>query len=303
MKKGLISTEEISIEQMEHLFELADEIKQKKRINFLRNVVSVNIFFEPSTRTRLSFEGAIALAGGNYIEITEPSMSSKAKGESFEDMIRMVENYGHVIIIRHPEKGIAAKTLELAKIPVINAGDGINEHPTQALQDIYTLRESIGDINGIVLGVVGDLKYGRTVNSLIKAISKYTIFKIYFISSESLKISQELREYLISKNIVFIEVTSLEEVMARLDVLYVTRIQKERFANYEEYEKEKDRYCISMDLVKKYGNGHMKIMHPLPRNNELSTDLDSYENSIYFQEAENGVYIRQALIGYLTGKL
>jgi len=299
-QEDIISINDLDKNKIDYILSKAKQIKNEKDSNFLSGIVSANLFFEPSTRTRLSFESAIALAGGHFIEITDPKSSSIQKGESFNDTIKMVEGYAHVIIIRHPHSGTARFASEIANIPVINAGDGTNQHPTQALQDMFTLKEHFDPIQDLTIGILGDLKYGRAVNSFIMALIHYGIKKLYLISPKSLKISDHIL-LLNNHNIDYTEVEAIEDVASKLDVLYVTRIQKERFEDLSEYSKVKSSYSISLEFVNKLNNKNLKIMHPFPRVDELKSDLDSNPNSLYFQQAHNGIFLRQALIGLIAG--
>lgn len=294
----LLSINQLKKNEINSIVEKAIQLKalgEKNKRNKLDNLVVASLFFEPSTRTRLSFESAILLAGGHYIDMGDVNNTSLAKGEDFYDTIRMVEAYSHIIIIRHSESGAASKAADIANIPVINAGDGENEHPTQALQDIMTIYENCGDITTLSIGIIGDLKYGRAVHSFVYALIKLKVKKIVFIASNGLYIPEKIKKMLFLAKIPFEECDDLQVELSNLDLLYVTRIQKERFEK-NDY-KTTSFYEVSTDILKK--NPNIKIMHPFPRVDELSRKFDSYPNALYFQQAKNGVYIRQILLELL----
>lgn len=298
-KKDIISAMDFDRETIDYLFVEAEKIRQeldrKKILDYCRDKIMVTVFLEPSTRTRLSFQFAMIRLGGLVLDFGLEQAASIAKGESFEDTIRMVDGYKpDIIVLRHREPGSAQKAAEIAFAPVINAGDGWNEHPTQALLDLYTIWREFKRIDNITLGIMGDLKYGRTPSSLSYAISKYRNIKIYYIAPKELQIRGEVLEK-IDKLVDWRMVERIEEVIEELDVLYVTRLQKERFSNPSEYEKLKGSYTLTYSLLNKFRKIPI-IMHPLPRVDELSQDIDSIPQAKYFRQAENGVYIRAALI-------
>lgn len=302
--RDIISSLDFDRETLEHLFSEADKIREELRnrsiLDYCRGKIMITVFLEPSTRTRLSFQFAMIKLGGIVIDFGLEQVTSIAKGESFEDTIRMVDGYNpDIIVIRHREPGSASRAAEIAVKPVINAGDGWNEHPTQALLDLYTVKRELGRIDNTTIGIMGDLKYGRTPSSLSYALSKFKNVKIIYIAPRELQIRREVLEKI--DGLVEWEMAErVEEVMERLDVLYVTRLQKERFTNLSEYERLKGSYQISLNLLSKFKKIPI-IMHPLPRVDELSIDVDSLPQAKYFTQAENGVYVRAALIKEVLG--
>jgi len=297
--RDVISALDFDRKTMDYLFHEAEKIRQELEVkgilDYCRNKIMVTVFLEPSTRTRLSFQFAMTRLGGIVVDFGLEQAASIAKGESFEDTIRMVDGYKpNIIVLRHREPGSSRKAAEIASAPVINAGDGWNEHPTQALLDLYTIWREIKKIDGVTLGIMGDLKYGRTPSSLSYAISKYDDVKIYYIAPKELQIRREVLEK-IDRRVEWRMVERVEEVIEELDVLYVTRLQKERFSDPSEYERLKGSYNLTINLLKKFKKLPI-IMHPLPRVDELSPEVDSLPQAKYFTQAENGVYIRAALI-------
>ncbi|NHJ40248.1 MAG: aspartate carbamoyltransferase [Asgard group archaeon] len=258
------------------------------------------LFLEPSTRTRLSFESAMHRLGGSVISVSDPKSSSAAKGESLSDTIRTVANYSDIIVIRHPMEGSARLAAEYSSVPVINGGSGSEEHPTQALLDLYTLKKELKEIEGKRIAMVGDLKYGRTVHSLAYTLSKYKNVMLDFVSPPSLKIRDEIKEDLIDAGNKFTEVESLTEIISKVDAIYMTRIQKERFAQEAEYEKVKDAYVLTKKLLEK-AKGSIPVLHPLPRVNEISYDVDITKHAVYFKQMYNGVIVRMALLNMILG--
>jgi aspartate carbamoyltransferase catalytic subunit len=255
------------------------------------------IFYEPSTRTRLSFEAAIAKLGGDIISTENAKeFSSAAKGESLEDTIRIVSGYADVIVLRHYESGAADRAAKVSPVPIINAGDGPGQHPTQALLDIYTINKEIGKLDGISIAMVGDLSYSRTVRSLAYLLAKYKNIKIYFVAPEVVRMREDIKEYLDEHAVSFSEETDLVKVSSKVDVIYQTRIQKERFGEkLDDYEKAKDKYIIDKEILK-YMKKRAIIMHPLPRVNEIKIEVDKDPRAAYFRQAQNGLYIRMALL-------
>lgn len=258
--------------------------------------VCATIFYEPSTRTRLSFESAIAKLGGSILSTESAGeYSSAAKGETLEDTIRTVENYADCIIIRHFQEGAARRAATVSSVPIINAGDGPGQHPTQALLDVYTIRKEIGRLDNVKIGMIGDLANGRTVHSLAYLLAMYDNIKIYFVAPDVVRMKPEIKEYLTKKNVPWEEVDDLKKVASDVDVLYQTRIQKERFSNMEEYVACKGKFIIDkdiMDCLKK----EAVVMHPLPRVDEITTDVDQDLRAAYFRQARNGLYVRMALL-------
>ena len=262
--------------------------------------VMVSLFMEPSTRTRLSFESAMQRLGGSVISVSDPKSSSAAKGESLSDTIRTVANYGDVIVIRHPMEGSARLAAEFSSVPVISGGSGAEEHPTQALLDLLTLKRELKEIEGKRIALVGDLKYGRTVHSLAYSLSKYKDVIIDFVSPPILKIREEIKADLKEAGLEFHEVASLEKVISRVDAIYMTRIQKERFAQESEYAKVKDAYVLTKRMMEN-AKGPIPVLHPLPRVNEIAYDLDDTVHAVYFKQTFNGVLARMALLNLVLG--
>jgi aspartate carbamoyltransferase catalytic subunit len=280
------------------LFALADSL-EKENTHPLTGKILATLFYEPSTRTRLSFESAMhRLDGGVIATENAREFSSAAKGETVEDTIRMMNHYADAVVIRHFEKGAAARAAAVATIPVINAGDGAGQHPTQALLDLYTVYKEAGKIDGIHIAFVGDLKNGRTVRSLAYLLGKYDGIKMTFISPPSLAIGEDIKEYLTRSNVSFEELNGWDGVLSQVDVLYVTRIQKERFEDQGAYEKVKGSFVLTMKEEHQMKEGAF-IMHPLPRVDEIAVEVDSSEKALYFKQARYGVLIRMALLTYL----
>lgn len=298
--RDIISIKDFTREEIDYILKIAGAMEPiaKTTSDMLRGKILATLFFESSTRTRLSFEAAMHKLGGDAIGFAEAEIASVKKGENLADTIRVVENYADVIAVRHPLEGAARLAAEFAKIPVINAGSGAEEHPTQALLDLYTILKESGKIDGLNIALVGDLRYGRTVHSLAYALSLYDV-KLYFISPELLRMRREVLEAIKEKTKV-IEKTDLEEVLPKLDVLYVTRIQKERFADMAEYAKVKVSYKIDLDLLKN-AKQDLIIMHPLPRVDEISSEVDSTSHARYFQQVWNGIVMRMALLALILG--
>jgi len=264
----------------------------------LRNLTIATIFYEPSTRTRLSFETATQNLGGHVITTENAGeFSSNMKGESLEDTIRVINAYADGIILRHPEAGTAQRAADVSDVPLINAGDGIGDHPTQALLDVYTIYESKKKIDGLKIGVVGDLLYGRTVHSFIQLLSIYQV-EFYFLSPKSLQLPTSYLKELDKHSIKYTVLNDWKDALGIVDILYMTRIQKERFKSAEEYKRVKDDFILTPDLVKKMKKDAV-ILHPLPRVNEIPPEVDSDPRAHYFQQAENGLFVRMALLDYL----
>lgn len=309
MSKGrdVISILDFDRRDLEKFFEETDlmleVIERGKRLELLNGYIMATAFFEPSTRTKLSFQTAMLRLGGSFIDLPPEEMSSRAKGESFADTIRMLDSYADVIVIRHRLEGAARFAAEIAEHPVINGGDGTRDHPTQAMIDLYTVRKAFGVIDGLVYGVLGDLKYGRAARSFILALTLYKPKKVYLISPLQLSCKPETLELLRERSIELEEVSSASEVIAELDVLYVTRIQRERFPDPMEYEKIRGSYRVSADTLKSAKKG-LIVLHPLPRVDELTYDVDSTPHAWYFNQARFGVPLRMALLKtLLTGEL
>lgn len=296
--RHLMNPLDFSVEELDKLFALADDIEKDpaKYAHKCDGKILATCFYEPSTRTRLSFESAMTRLGGRVIGFSDASCSSASKGESVSDTIRIISCYADICAMRHPKEGAPMVAAEKSLIPVINAGDGGHQHPTQTLTDLQTIRSLHGDLNNFTIGLCGDLKFGRTVHSLIEALVRYTNVKFVLISPEELRIPSYIREDVLKKNnIEFQEVERLEDALPDLDILYMTRVQKERFFNEEDYVRMKDFYILDkqkMELAKE----DMYILHPLPRVNEIATEVDSDPRAAYFKQAQYGVYVRMALI-------
>lgn len=301
--RHLIDPSDFSLEELNEVFTLAEQIiKNPKEFSHIcDNKILATLFYEPSTRTRFSFESAMMKLGGSVLGFSEPNSTSASKGETLADTITMVSIYSDIIAMRHPKEGSARVASLYSNSPVINAGDGGHQHPTQTLTDLLTIKELKGDLKNKVIGICGDLKYGRTVHSLIKAMSRYEGNEFVLISPKELRIPEYIREeILVKNNIKFKEVEKLEDVIDEVDILYMTRIQKERFFNEEEYIRLKDSYVLDMEKMDKAKND-MIVMHPLPRVNEISVEVDKDSRAKYFAQAEYGMYVRMALICKLLG--
>ncbi len=299
--RDIISIRDFSKRELLYILSIARKIEKRPNPILLKNKIAALLFYEPSTRTRLSFASATKRLGGNTIGFAKGEVTSLKKGETLWDTIKMAEQYSDVIIIRHPLEGAARLAAEAASIPVINAGDGANQHPTQTLLDLYTIQKEKGKLEKLNIGFLGDLKYGRTVHSLAIALSHFNA-NMFFISPEALKMPKHYLDELKQKKINFTEVQDLFKVSKQLDVLYITRIQKERFPDPLEYEKYKDAYRIDKSLLNK-SKKDLIIMHPLPRVGEISPELDETKNAVYFKQAGNGIPVRQALLSLVLGKI
>lgn len=298
MKRSLIDIVDLSVDEINELIKTALDIidNPEKYANVCRGKKLATLFFEPSTRTRLSFEAAMYELGGNVLGFSEGKSSSASKGESVADTAKVVSCYADIIAMRHPLEGAALVAAENATVPVINAGDGGHCHPTQTLADLLTVYREKGGFDNLTVGFCGDLKYGRTVHSLIAALSRYKNIKIVLISPEELKLPEYVKKDIIEKNnMVYAETTSLENALPELDVLYMTRIQRERFFDVAEYERLKDSYVLTAEKLE-YAKSDMSVLHPLPRVNEISVNVDSDPRACYFKQVLNGKYMRMALI-------
>ncbi len=301
--RHLINTLDLTCEEIDELIDVANDIQANpaKYQDACAHKILATLFFEPSTRTRLSFESAMMSLGGNVLGFSDSSSSSSVKGESLADTITMVSGYADIIAMRHPKEGAPIVAVEHSRVPVINAGDGGHYHPTQTLTDLMTIKSELGRFNGLTVGVCGDLKYGRTVHSLISAMSRYENVRFVLISPEELKLPSFVKEnYIKAKGLSYTQSTSLEAVIGDLDILYMTRIQRERFPDEEDYLRLKDTYILDSEKMK-LAKEKMIVLHPLPRVNEISTSVDRDPRALYFQEAYNGRYIRMALIMKLLG--
>lgn len=298
--RNLIQPEDFSVEEIDAVLNLGMDIKENpaRFINVCEGKILATLFYEPSTRTRLSFEAAMNRLGGRVIGFSDPNASSVSKGESLSDTMRTVSNYADVIAMRHPVSGAAKEAAESCLVPFINAGDGKNQHPTQTLTDLLTIKSLKGKLDGYTIGMCGDLKYGRTVHSLAKAMSRYTGIKFVFIAPDELKIPDYVKQSIGDTE--YIETNSLDEAIGDLDILYMTRVQKERFDDPTEYERLKNTYVLDMEKMN-HAKEDMLVLHPLPRVNEIAVEVDSDPRAVYFEQAKYGMYVRMALIMKLLG--
>jgi len=298
MKRDLISITDYSKEDYLRILELAADFEKNPNQRLLEGKVVASLFFEPSTRTRLSFETAINRLGGRIIGFSDAGSSSVSKGETLHDTTKMVSNYVDLIVMRHPLEGSARYAAEVADVPVINAGDGANQHPTQTLLDMYSILKTQGTLDNINIFMVGDLKYGRTVHSLLMAMTEFENPIFNFIAPEELAMPEEYKLFLKEKGIRYFEHTEINDNINHADIIYMTRVQKERFMDPIEYEKVKNVYILRNQMLKNT-KPNMRILHPLPRINEIHPDVDANEKAYYFEQARNGVYTRQAIIAHI----
>ena len=297
--RSLVSIDDFSKEEIMHILDLAGDFEKQPVRNLLEGKVIATLFFEPSTRTRLSFESAINKLGGKIVGFTDSSSSSVSKGETLHDTIRMVSCYSDLIVMRHPVEGSARYASEIASVPVINAGDGANQHPTQTMLDLFSIRKTQGTLDNLNIFMVGDLKYGRTVHSLMMAMSRWnTTFN--FIAPEELRMPDEFKLYLENIGLKYYEHNDFTDIISKADIIYMTRVQKERFSDPIEYEKVKNIYVLRNSMLKNT-KPNLRILHPLPRVNEIHTDVDSNPKAYYFEQALNGVFTRQAILCTLLG--
>lgn len=301
--RHLIDPMDLSVKEIDEILDLADDIilNREKYQEVCRHKKLATLFFEPSTRTRLSFEAAMMELGGNVLGFSSADSSSSTKGESVRDTVRVVECYADIIAMRHPKEGAPLLASLNVDIPIINAGDGGHNHPTQTLTDLLTIRREVGRLDHFTIGFCGDLKFGRTVHSLIKALSRYEGIKIVLISPTELKVPDYIKNDILDKgNVEYVEVKSLEDSMPELDVLYMTRVQRERFFNEADYVRLKDTYILDMNKLQN-AKEELAILHPLPRVNEISVKVDDDKRAKYFVQALYGKYVRMALIMKLLG--
>ncbi|MDD7753625.1 MAG: aspartate carbamoyltransferase [Clostridiales bacterium] len=298
--RNLIQPEDFSVREIDEILNLAEDIMKNPSAysRVCEGKLMATLFYEPSTRTRLSFEAAMKRLGGEIIGFSEPNSSSVAKGESLADTMRVVSGYVDLIVMRHPVAGAAAEAIKYTSVPFINAGDGGNQHPTQTLTDLLTIKSLKGTLNNHTIGLCGDLKHGRTVHSLVKAMTRYEDNRFVFISPEELEMPVYIKDKI--KSYSYYETTQLEQSLRNLDLLYMTRIQRERFTDAEEYERLKDTYILDKEKME-HAKEDMLVLHPLPRVNEISTDVDDDERAVYFKQATYGMYVRMALIIKLLG--
>ncbi len=300
--RDIISMQDFDRSELEFILDRATEMQPLvgKGSDMLRGRILATLFFEPSTRTRLSFEAAMLRLGGGVIGFAEPKVSSVAKGETLSDTVKVVENYADVLVIRHPEEDAARIAAEAASVPVMNAGSGSWEHPTQALLDLHTIRAAKGGIDGLTIALVGDLLYGRTVHSLTYALSNYDV-KLYLVSPEQLRMRKDVLKGVGGK-VDYVETGDLKSILPELDILYATRVQKERFSDPADYEMVKDVYKIDKAFLGS-ARDSLVVMHPLPRVTEIATDVDDTEHAWYFRQVRHGIYVRMALLALVLGAL
>lgn len=302
-QRDIISIRHFNKEELLYILDLTQQMELMNHIDLLKGKVLASLFFEPSTRTRLSFESAVKRLGGTVIGFAESGVSSVAKGESLSDSVKIIEGYCDIIVLRHYLEGSAQLAADVVKIPVINAGDGANQHPTQTFLDLYTIRKTKGTLEGLTIGFLGDLKYGRTVHSLAYALA-YFGAEMYFISPPSLRMPSDFMETLKDRRVKCHENESLAGISKKLDVIYCTRIQKERFADPVEFEKVRGVYRLSKVMLEEFGiKDDLKVLHPLPRVDEMDDSLDATDFAVYFHQARNGVPIRKAILAAVLGAI
>lgn len=294
--KSLVSINDYSKEEQLHILDLAKQFEEQpeKHQNILQQQVIASLFFEPSTRTRLSFESAVNRLGGKIVGFSEASNTSVKKGESLRDTILTIANYSDLIVMRNPVEGSARFASEISPVPIINAGDGANQHPTQTLLDLYSIRKTQGSLDNLHVAMVGDLKYGRTIHSLVIALCNYNT-TFHLVSPVELKLPSSVKMYIKENNLAYHQYTEMEEAIPHADVMYMTRIQRERFSDPLEYERIKNSYILENSMIADTKE-NLRILHPLPRVNEININVDKSPKAYYFEQALNGVYVRQALI-------
>lgn len=297
--RSLVSITDYSKEEIIQILDLAETFEKESRRETLKGKVIASLFFEPSTRTRLSFESAAQQLGATVIGFSSSSTTSVQKGETLNDTILTVSNYSDLIVMRHPVDGAARYASEVASVPIINAGDGANQHPTQCLLDLYSIRKTQGTLDNLDITFIGDLKYGRTVHSLAIALSHFKT-RFHFVSPIELKLPSAVKRHIKEAHLQYEQYTDMNEVIPKSDILYMTRIQRERFPDPLEYERVKNSYNLQNSMLAS-GKPNLRILHPLPRVNEISTDVDGSPMAYYFQQAHNGIYVRQALMAAILG--
>jgi len=297
--KSLVSINDFSKEEIVRILDLATEFEENPIQDILRNYVIASLFFEPSTRTRLSFETAINRLGGKIVGFSDSTSTSTSKGETLKDSIRIVSSYSDLVVMRHPLEGAARLASEFSSVPIVNAGDGANQHPTQTLLDLYSIRKTQGTLDDLNIFLVGDLKYGRTVHSLLMAMSEFNA-TFYFISPDELKMPEEYKLHLDKKGLKYVESKDFNEYLEDADIIYMTRVQQERFTDPIDYERVKNVYILQRYMLEGTRE-NLKVLHPLPRVNEIALDVDEAPQAYYFQQALNGVYTRQAIISSILG--
>ncbi|MED9996130.1 MAG: aspartate carbamoyltransferase [Paludibacteraceae bacterium] len=296
---GLVSITDYSKEDLLRILDLAEQFEKNPNTRLLEGKLVATLFFEPSTRTRLSFETAVNRLGGRVIGFSDAATSSSSKGESLKDTIKMVSNYVDLIIMRHPVEGAARYASEVASVPVINAGDGANQHPTQTMLDLYSIKKTQGKLTDLTLSMVGDLKYGRTVHSLLMAM-RYFNPRYNFVSPPELRMPEQYRTFCTENGIEYHEYEDMNQILTETDILYMTRVQQERFTDPVEYEKVRNTYSLHNDMLEGTKD-NLRILHPLPRITEIAEDVDNNPKAYYFEQAKNGVYARQAVICSILG--
>jgi aspartate carbamoyltransferase len=302
--KDILHGNQFSRKEIDAIIKVASdfekELKKKDSLTLLRGKILATLFFEPSTRTRLSFETAMQRLGGGVISMASAESSSAAKGETVADTAKTVSQYADAIVIRHPRIGSAKEAADAASIPVINAGDGAGQHPTQALLDIYTIHKELGSLKNLVVSMVGDLKYGRTGHALVELLSLFQA-RLYFVSPSLLRMPEEITSQLRGKGIEVVETGDMKEAALASDLIYMTRIQKERFEDFSEYERLKGSFVVNGEFLERLKK-KITILHPLPRVDEISPEIDSYPGAAYFRQVRNGVFVRMALLAMIFGK-
>lgn len=297
--KSLVSIDDYTKEEQLKILDLAEGFEARPVQNILEGYVVATLFFEPSTRTRLSFESAASRLGAQVIGFSEAMSSSVSKGESLNDTILTVSNYSDIIVMRHPREGSARFASEVSPVPIINAGDGANQHPTQTLLDMYSIRKTQGRLDNINIAFVGDLKYGRTVHSLTFALCNFNA-TFHLVSPEELKMPSYVKRRIKENKLEYYQYTDMNEVIPKVDILYMTRIQKERFSDPIEYEKVRNAYILKNEMLQG-AKENIRVLHPLPRVNEIEMNVDTNPMAYYFRQAQNGVYVRQALLAAILG--
>lgn len=297
--RNLISITDFSKEEYLEVLDIAEGFEKNPKQHILGDKVVATLFFEPSTRTRLSFESAANQLGARVIGFSDPGATSVQKGESLHDTIKMVSAYADIIVMRNPKEGSSRYASEVASVPVINAGDGANQHPTQCMLDLYSIRKTQGTLDNLNIAMVGDLKYGRTVHSLVQAMCNFNA-TFHLVSPEELKLPSSVKKSIKDAGLKYYQYHEIRDIMGVADIIYMTRVQRERFSDLLEYERVKDS-CILTASMLEGCKPNMRILHPLPRVNEITTDVDKTPHAYYFQQAQNGVYVRQALIASILG--
>jgi len=299
--RDIISISELTKPEILHILKIAGELKQKPQPKLLDGKIMASCFFEPSTRTRLSFETAMERLGGKVMGFADPGVTSAKKGESLYDAMKIIGQYADVIAMRHPIEGAARRASEATDKPILNGGDGANQHPTQTLLDLFTIKECQKKLEGLDIAIAGDLKFGRTTHSLAQALQHFNV-RLYFVAPDSLQMPDYICNELKKKKVKFSLHHKIEDIINKVDILYMTRIQGERFPDPMEYERVKNVFILRAKMLAK-AKANLRVMHPLPRVNEIATDVDTTKHAYYFEQAENGLYVRQALLGLVLGKL